>query len=320
MIRLKYFVHKLKIFNFKFHANHHKQKMSNFDKVEENDSDLDKNDKNHSEIDSACKDLIQKWTLEQQEWRGNLKLVDTEPWQQNRSVFNLANEENSGGFSIYQNKKLRYVAGLDISFVKNDVTACSGLFVFDLSDNMKLVYKDIDAELIKMDQPYVPGFLAYREAPILLKKLEKLKTEKPHLYPHCIFIDGNGVLHGNRFGMACHIGYLSDTPTIGVSKKMYQVFGLENNQEHKERIKNELKIAGDYFELRSVSDDEKSLLGFCYRSTAKASNPIYVSIGNKISWDTCLWILRLVIKNSRIPEPIRQADLQTREFLRTCDK
>jgi deoxyinosine 3'endonuclease (endonuclease V) len=120
--------------------------------------------------------------------------------------------------------------------------------------------------------------------------------------------------------MACHIGYLSNTPTVGVSKKLYQVLGLENNQNHKDRIKAELKKAGDCFELRSgESDDESELLGYCYRSTDQATNPIYVSIGNKISWQTCLWVLKLVVKKYRIPEPIRQADFITREFLRKLD-
>jgi deoxyinosine 3'endonuclease (endonuclease V) len=127
----------------------------------------------------------------------------------------------------------------------------------------------------------------------------------------------------NKFGMACHIGYFSDTPTIGISKKLYQVFGLENNQQHKDKIKSELKKAGDFFELRAnepqcSQNNDSSLLGYCYRSTESSSNPIYVSIGHKIGWQTCLWILKLVITKYRIPEPIRQADQITREFLRNA--
>ncbi|CAF0901542.1 unnamed protein product [Brachionus calyciflorus] len=241
------------------------------------------NQDKHFAIDQVDPEIIRKWTQEQLENREKLKLYDTEPWQINRQVFDDLNE-----YPNYQNEKLRYVAGLDISFVKDEDTACSGLFVFDLKDNFKCVYKDL--ELIKMDQPYVPGFLAYREAPFLLKKLEKLKINKLNYYPHCIFIDGNGLLHGNKFGMACHIGYHSDTPTIGVT--------------------------GDCFELRSRLEGDNSLLGYCYRSTDQSSNPVYVSIGNKISWSTCLWILKLVVKKYRIPEPIRQADLLTRDFLK----
>lgn len=259
-------------------------------------------------------EYVKKWTNEQLELREKLKLYDTEPWQINRKVFDPQIDVDT---LTYQNEKFRYVAGLDISFVKYDNTACSGLFVFDIVNHMKLVYKDIDTELIKMEIPYVPGFLAYREAPFLLKKLEKLKNEQPHLYPHCILIDGNGILHANKFGMACHIGYFCDTPTIGVSKKLYQVFGIENSPEHKTKINEQLKNGGDYFELRANLPDDDSLLGYCFRSTPNAPNPIYVSIGNKISWSTCLWVLKQCITKYRVPEPIRQADLVTREFLRT---
>lgn len=105
--------------------------------------------------------------------------------------------------------------------------------------------------------------------------------------------------------MACHVGLLSDTPTIGVSKKLYQVFGLENNPEHKNRIKQLLK-EGDYFELRSNEDDQE-LLGYCYRSTNESTNPVYISIGHKISWSTSLWLIKQCITKYRIPEPIRNA-------------
>ena len=259
-------------------------------------------------------DLVTRWSNEQVEMKKRLILYDTLPWQLNRSVFSKDHSDSCLG----RDEFLRYVAGLDISFVKDENTACSGLFVFDLADDMKLVYQDLDKDLIQMTLPYVPGFLAYREAPFLLEKLEKLKREKPEFYPQCILIDGNGLLHCNKFGAACHIGLLSDTPTIGVSKKLFQVFGLENSPEHKERIEKELKSAGDYFELRS-QDSDNELLGLCYRSTDKSKNPVYVSVGHKISWETCLWVMKHVSGKFRIPEPIRKADLITREFLRNIN-
>ena len=64
--------------------------------------------------------------------------------------------------------------------------------------------------------------------------------------------------------------------------------------------------------------DEKDpvLLGYAYRSTNLTTNPIYASPGHMISWETMLWILKLTLTKYRIPEPIRQADLITREYLR----
>jgi len=249
-------------------------------------------------------EILEKWKNEQIKLKEKLIISDTEQWQSKKLIYSADSEDG-----------LRYVAGLDISFVKDANTACSGLFIFDIYDNMKIVYEDVDEYLIEMKEPYIPGYLAYREAPFLLKKLNRLKVNKPSLYPQCIFIDGNGILHKEKFGMACHIGVLTNTPTIGISKKLCQTNGLENNQDHKDKIKSCLLKEGDYFELLS---DEKvpSLLGYTYRSTQTSTNPIYVSVGHKISWETCLWILKLVISKYRMPDPLRQADLLTREKIR----
>ena len=77
-----------------------------------------------------------------------------------------------------------------------------------------------------MTQPYVPGFLAFREAPYLIELLNKLKDTKNELYPQLIFFDGNGILHNNGCGLASHLGVLLDVSTIGVSKTMFYVDGL----------------------------------------------------------------------------------------------
>ncbi|RNA31168.1 endonuclease V, partial [Brachionus plicatilis] len=206
-------------------------------------------DDNNNVNDPIDPNLVAKWRNEQNENKKKLILLDTEPWQIRRLVSNPQRARSirlieTNGF---QSEKLRYVAGLALSY-KDVETACACLVVLDLADGLRCVYKD--CEMVKINQPYLAGFLAYREAPFLLERLDRLKRLKPKYYPHCIFIDGNGLLHGNKFGLACHVGYYSDTPTIGVSKQLFQVFGLEKNQEHKDRIKNELKKAGDFFELR----------------------------------------------------------------------
>lgn len=85
-------------------------------------------------------ELVKKWTLEQIESRKKLILEDTEPWEINRSVYE---GDPCSVLDHYQNDRLRYVAGMDISFVKGDDRACSGLFVFDLADNFNIVYKGI---------------------------------------------------------------------------------------------------------------------------------------------------------------------------------
>lgn len=251
--------------------------------------------------------ILDQWTQEQIVLKQSLKLYDTEPWQSSRKIYDNADQTG-----------LRYVAGLDISY-SDDGQGISGLFVFEMNNAdsrmMTLVYKDVDSEFIKMDQPYVPGFLAYREGPPLLRKLEKLRQTKPEIYPQLLLIDGNGILHPHKFGFACFLGVKSDTPSLGVSKKLYQVLGLEKSEAHRRRIKEELKKRGDYFDLMS-NEERPEKVAICYRSTDEAPNPVYVSIGHKMSWETCVWLMERMVAKCRIPEPIRYADLTTREVIR----
>lgn len=254
--------------------------------------------------------LLDQWTQEQNALKQSLKLEDTEPWQLSRKIFDKENDADQNG--------LRYVAGLDISY-SDDGRGISGLFVFEMNaanNQMTKVYEDVDAEFIQMDQPYVPGFLAYREGPPLLRKLEKLRQSRPEIYPQLLMIDANGILHPHKFGFACFLGVKSDTPSLGVSKKLYQVLGQEKNEAHKSRIREELKKRGDYFYLMS-NEERPEKVAMCYRSTDQAPNPVYVSIGHKMSWETCEWLMERMVKQCRIPEPIRYADLTTREVIRS---
>lgn len=95
---------------------------------------------------------------------------------------------------------------------------------FDLFSQKQMVYQD--HEFVQLSEPYIPGFLAFREAPHLLKLVEKLKKEKPQYIPQVILFDGNGVLHNNGCGLASHMGVLLDIPSIGASKTIFFVDGI----------------------------------------------------------------------------------------------
>lgn len=86
------------------------------------------------------------------------------------------------------------------------------------------MYKDY--EFVHLDLPYIPGFLAFREAPHLLKLIEKLKKTKSQFIPQVILVDGNGILHQNGFGLASHLGVLANIPTIGCGKTVFYVDGI----------------------------------------------------------------------------------------------
>lgn len=88
---------------------------------------------------------------------------------------------------------LKYVGGVDLSFSKDDPSvACGTLVVLDIA-NLNVLYQD--SSVVKLHIPYIPGFLAFREAPVLLELLKKMKTSASPFYPQLLMVDGNGILH-----------------------------------------------------------------------------------------------------------------------------
>ncbi|XP_043925642.1 endonuclease V-like [Protopterus annectens] len=114
-----------------------------------------------------------------------------------------------------------------------------------------------------------------------------------------------------EFGLACHLGVLTDIPCIGVAKNLLQVDGLESRAVHKEQIR-DLHNGGDQFRLLGSSG---KVLGMALKSCEKSSKPIYVSVGHRISLESAVRLIHSCCKY-RVPEPIRQADIRSREYIR----
>ncbi|XP_040845760.1 endonuclease V isoform X3 [Ochotona curzoniae] len=169
------------------------------------------------------------WKREQARLRARVVQRDTEAWQR------------EPGFS-----GLRRVGGVDVSCVKGDsVRACASLVVLSYPE-LQVLYEE--SRLVSLTAPYVSGFLAFREAPFLVDAVQRLQEKAPDLMPQVLLVDGNGVLHHQGFGVACHLGVLTDLPCVGVAKKLLQVDGLENDARHKEQIQL-LRAGGQTFPL-----------------------------------------------------------------------
>ncbi|XP_022929568.1 endonuclease V isoform X1 [Cucurbita moschata] len=208
----------------------------------------------------------------------------------------------------FEGDSLKYVGGVDISFLKEDSSvACGTLVVLNLQ-TLQVVYEDFS--LVTVQDPYVPGFLAFREAPVLLELLERMKKRDPHLYPQLLLVDGNGILHPRGFGLASHLGVLANLPTIGIGKNLHHVDGLTHSGVR--RLLSESKNNDSVVTLRGTSG---CIWGVAMRSTADSLKPIYISIGHRVSLDTAIRIVKSTCK-FRVPEPIRQADIRSREYLR----
>ncbi|KAM6344824.1 endonuclease V isoform 2-T2 [Alca torda] len=109
-----------------------------------------------------------------------------------------------------------------------------------------------DCQMVTVSAPYVAGFLAFREVPFLVEAVQRLQQEEPRLRPQVLLVDGNGLLHPRGFGVACHLGVLTDLPCIGVAKNLLQVDGLVRDELHREQIRS-LQREGDTFPLTGTS-------------------------------------------------------------------
>ncbi|HEY6404284.1 MAG TPA: deoxyribonuclease V [Blastocatellia bacterium] len=177
------------------------------------------------------------------------------------------------------------IAGADVSYNKYSDTVYAGIVVLSLPD-LRVIESAGVRRIEKF--PYIPGLLSFREAPSLLEVWEKLKTK-----PDVLMLDGQGIAHPRRFGIACHIGVFLDWPTIGCAKSIlvgkHGELGLE---------------AGS----RSPLVDKGEQVGVALRTKNKVA-PVYVSPGHLIDLDSSIDLVLRAITKYRLPETTRQAHL-----------
>jgi deoxyribonuclease V len=140
---------------------------------------------------------------------------------------------------------------------------------------------------VKLKFPYVPGLLAFREAPVLLAALKLLSTE-----PDLLLFDGQGIAHGRRMGIATHMGILLNKPTIGCAKSRLVGTFEEPGADR-----------GCYEPLVHGGETVGAVL-----RTRKQVRPIFVSPGTGISIKTSINIVMQCLDGYRIPKPTREAD------------
>jgi deoxyribonuclease V len=200
--------------------------------------------------------------------------------------------------------KLRTVAGLDAAFVltgsqalqkplsrwrrlreANRAIGCVVAYRFP-----EMVEIERQYAIVALEFPYVPGLLSFREIPVLLAALEKLKT-KPDLF----FCDAHGYAHPRRLGLASHLGVLLDKPSIGCAKSI--LIGTHGMLKEK---------AGSWTALVDPKSGGERI-GAVVR-TREGVRPVYVSQGNRMSLETAVRLALTVADGFRIPRPTRDAD------------
>jgi deoxyribonuclease V len=196
----------------------------------------------------------------------------------------------SNNFSTNQ---LKLCAGVDLAYWEAEGEQYGVCCIIVMDYKTKTVVEKVNAHG-KITTPYHAGFLAFRELPLIIKAVKKLETE-----PDIFLFDGNGYLHFNHMGIATHASFFLNKPTIGVAKSYLKIAGVDFEMpENKEGAFSDIVIHGEVY-------------GRVLR-TRKNVKPIFVSCGNYIDLDTCTKItISLVNEESRIPIPVRLADLET---------
>ena len=210
---------------------------------------------------------------------------------------------------------LTHIGGVDISFIKHTNEALSAFVVMTWPE-LEIVHQDY--RTVTMTEPYISGYLAFREVNHLAVLINDLKRSNPSIYPQVIMVDGNGILHPTRCGLASHLGVVCDVATIGIGKNLLQVDGI-TQETINEWKKTQTSL--DVLQNRTLPLIGTSS-GILYGAALCISNvqkPIYVSVGHRISLQRCLEIT-IQCSEFRIPTPIRAADLGSREILREREK
>lgn len=179
--------------------------------------------------------------------------------------------------------ELHLLAGCDSSFLDSERI----LSVFVLLTYPALEEVDRVWHVGKVELPYIPGFLAFRESPNLLKAYEKLQ-----LKPDLIMVDGHGIAHPRRLGIASQLGVLLQKPTMGVAKKV-----LTGKYEEP------LPEKGSLAPLLHKQEHIANVL-----RTKNNVKPVFVSPGHLIDLETATEIALATALKHRLPEPTRLAD------------
>ncbi len=189
----------------------------------------------------------------------------------------------------------RLVAGVDVSYREPDVGVAAYALV-DV-DTGELAWSTTLCRRVGF--PYVSTYLAFRELPILVDLLDEVR--KAGRLAELLLVDGTGILHPRRAGIASHLGVAASVPTVGVTKKL--LCG-----------KVDLEALGPGQSRPVLLGDR--VIGVALRATAGSRRPIFISPGHRSDVAFAERVVRDLLRGRRLPEPLYWADLLSRRSAR----
>ncbi len=195
-------------------------------------------------------------------------------------------------------KPPKLIAGIDCAFSKDGKKIIAAVIVLKLPD---FVPVETTTASRKVTFPYIPGLLSFREAPVCIAAVEKLKT-KPDLF----IIDGQGIAHPRRLGLAAHLGLFFDKPTIGCAKSRligtYEEPPLQKGVYTLLKDKKRMKPDTQY----TIRNTQYETIGAVVRTRTNVK-PVFVSVGNKCLLKDAIKTTLFCAVKYRLPEPTRLA-------------
>ncbi len=178
---------------------------------------------------------------------------------------------------------VRRVAGVDVGFTAGGSVSRAAVALLSYPE---LTLLETALAHCPTRFPYVPGLLSFRELPVVLEALEQLSTP-----PDLVLCDGQGIAHPRRFGIACHLGLLTDIPSIGVAKS--RLCGTHEQPPNQRGAWTPLYLG-------------EEVIGAVLR-TRCGVKPLYISPGHRISLDTAIRMVMACCTRYRLPETTRHA-------------
>jgi deoxyribonuclease V len=185
--------------------------------------------------------------------------------------------------------KVERVAGVDMAINEGNGMARAAVVLLSFPE-LELLEQHVYEEPLRM--PYIPGLLSFREIPAILGAFQRLKAQ-----PDLVMVDGQGIAHPRRLGIASHLGLWLQIPTIGCAKSILR------GDYDKTALGNQV---GDWVPLIDKRHHNE-VLGAALRTKVRV-NPMFISLGYGITLETSIHYVLASGKGYRLPEPTRLAD------------
>ena len=223
-----------------------------------------------------------------------MEFAELHPWPDDYRAAIALQSRLSGNVSLDDDLPgaLRTVAGVDVSYEKHGDRFYAGVVILSFPE-LEVVEEQTAVATVTF--PYIPGLLSSRELPVLLDAFRKVET-----HPDVALVDGQGLAHPRRFGLACHLGIWLDLPTIGCAKS---------------------RLCGEYKEPGLEKGSRADLLLHAERigqvvRTRDKVKPMFISPGHKVAIETASKITLQCCVRYRMPEPTRLAHHLTNRIRR----